>query len=44
MKRKELVGGHPAGHYLHCPNGSHMAVCDDQQTYLEGLIDFINNV
>ena len=23
----------PRGRYLHCPNGSHMAMYDDQQTY-----------
>ncbi len=27
-----------------CPNGSHMAMYDDQQTYFEGLIGFINDV
>jgi proline iminopeptidase len=34
----------PDGRYLHCPNGSHMAMYDDQQTYFEGLIDFIHDV
>ncbi len=29
------------GHYLHCPNGSHMAMYDDQATYFAGLIDFL---
>lgn len=32
------------GTYLHCPNGSHMSMYDDQQTYFKGLIDFINKV
>ncbi len=32
------------GRYLHCPNGSHMAPYDDQQVYMEGLIDFIRDV
>jgi proline iminopeptidase len=34
----------PAGRYLHCPAGSHMAMYDDQQTYFGGLVDFINSV
>jgi proline iminopeptidase len=32
------------GRYLHCPDGSHMAMYDDQETYFEGLIDFIQDV
>jgi proline iminopeptidase len=31
----------PKGRYLYCPNGSHMAMYDDQQTYFAGLIDFL---
>jgi proline iminopeptidase len=31
----------PAGRYLYCPNGSHLAMYDDQQTYFAGLIDFL---
>ncbi len=34
----------PRGSYLHCPDGSHMAMYDDQETYYAGLIDFIRNV
>ncbi len=29
------------GSYLYCPNGSHMAMYDDQQTYMAGLIKFL---
>lgn len=29
------------GTYLHCPNGSHMCMYDDQETYLTGLISFL---
>jgi proline iminopeptidase len=29
------------GSYLFCPNGSHMAMYDDQQTYMAGLIKFL---
>ncbi|HKK46592.1 MAG TPA: proline iminopeptidase-family hydrolase [Balneolaceae bacterium] len=32
------------GRYLYCPNGSHMDMYDDQQTYFNGLIKFINDV
>ncbi len=32
------------GRYLHCPNGSHLAQFDDQQTYFEGVIRFIKDV
>lgn len=34
----------PRGTYLHCPNGSHMAMYDDQVTYHEGVIDWIRRV
>jgi proline iminopeptidase len=29
------------GEYLYCPNGSHMSMYDDQQTYMKGVIDWI---
>ncbi len=29
------------GTYLYCPNGSHMSMYDDQQTYFDGLIAFL---
>ena len=32
------------GRYLNCPEGSHMAMYDDQRTYFEGLISFIKDV
>jgi proline iminopeptidase len=31
----------PAGQYLHCPDGSHMAMYDDQRVYFAGLIGFL---
>jgi proline iminopeptidase len=34
----------PRGRYLFCPNGSHMALYDDQQTYFDGLIRFLEDV
>ncbi len=32
------------GCHLHCPDGSHLAMYDDQETYFSGLIEFIHNV
>ena len=32
------------GLYLHCPNGSHMAMWDDTENYFRGLINFINEL
>jgi proline iminopeptidase len=34
----------PRGSYLDCPNGSHLAMYDDQQTYFAGLIDFLTGL
>lgn len=34
----------PNGRYLYCPNGSHFAMYDDQETYFEGLIQFLREV
>jgi proline iminopeptidase len=34
----------PKGRFLYCPNGSHLANYDDQQTYMAGLIKFIQEV
>ena len=34
----------PRGEYLHCPDGSHMAMYDDQAAWFAGLIDFIHRV
>jgi proline iminopeptidase len=34
----------PNGRYLYCPNGSHMAIYDDQKVYMEGLIRFLKDV
>jgi proline iminopeptidase len=31
----------PNGRYHHCPDGSHLAMYDDQQTYMSGLVDFL---
>lgn len=34
----------PQGSYLHCSEGSHMSMWDDQKTYIEGLIRFMDAV
>jgi proline iminopeptidase len=34
----------PQGRYLYCPQGSHMAMYDDQATYVTGLIKFLRDV
>lgn len=39
-----MAGRLPKGRYLLCPNGSHMAMYDDQPTYFQGLIRFIRDV
>jgi proline iminopeptidase len=39
-----MASAMPRGRYLHCPEGSHMAMYDDQQVYVRGLIDFIHGV
>jgi len=39
-----MSGQFPKGRYLYCPNGSHMAMYDDQQTYMDGVIRFIQDV
>lgn len=32
------------GRYLYCPNGSHLAMWDDQQVFMNGVIQFIHDV
>jgi proline iminopeptidase len=39
-----MAGAVQRGRYLHCPDGSHMAMYDDQQVYVRGLVDFIHDV
>ena len=38
-----MAGRFPMGRYLYCPNGSHLAMYDDAETYFAGLIDFLLN-
>jgi proline iminopeptidase len=39
-----MAGLLPKGRYLHCPNGSHLAMYDDQATYFAGLTDFLQDL
>jgi proline iminopeptidase len=39
-----MAGLLPKGRYLHCPNGSHLAMYDDQATYFAGLTDFLHDL
>lgn len=32
------------GRYLYCPNGSHLAMWDDQKVFMDGVIKFISDV
>jgi proline iminopeptidase len=34
----------PDGQYLYCPQGSHMALYDDQEVFFSGLIGFLHDV
>jgi proline iminopeptidase len=39
-----MAGRIPKGRYLYCPNGSHLAMYDDQDTYFAGLTDFLTGL
>jgi len=41
---QEIAGLLPRGRYHFCPEGSHLALYDDQQTYFRGLIDFLHDL
>ena len=44
-KHMEMMAGKvQKGRYLYCPTGSHMAIYDDQKTYVEGVIAFLRDV
>ncbi|WP_244281273.1 alpha/beta hydrolase family protein [Flavobacterium plurextorum] len=32
------------GRYLYCPNGSHLAMWDDQKVFMNGVIQFVRDV
>jgi proline iminopeptidase len=39
-----MAGWVKRGRYLFCPEGSHLAMYDDQKVYMNGLIQFIRDV
>ena len=39
-----MAGRLPAGRYLYCPEGSHLAMYDDQATYFAGLVSFLHDL
>jgi len=39
-----MAGRLPAGRYLYCPEGSHLSMYDDQQTYFAGLVEFLHGI
>jgi proline iminopeptidase len=39
-----MAGRLPRGEYLYCPEGSHLAMYDDQQTYFAGLVSFLHSL
>ncbi len=41
---KWMASAFPRGRFLFCPDGSHCAMYDDQQVYMQGLIEFIRDV
>jgi proline iminopeptidase len=41
---EQMAGRLPHGRYLYCPEGSHLAMYDDQQTYFAGLTDFLKTL
>lgn len=41
---KWMAGQLPKGRHLHCPNGSHLAMYDDQATYMAGLLAFLREL
>ena len=38
---KAMADRLPRGSYLHCPEGSHLSMYDDQQTYMSGLLAWL---
>lgn len=41
---KMMAGKVQRGRYLHCPDGSHMAMYDDQRVYMDGVVQFLRDV
>lgn len=41
---EEMAERLPRGRYAYCPEGSHLAMYDDQRTYFAGLTDFLRSL
>jgi proline iminopeptidase len=41
---RDMAARLPNGEYLHCPEGSHLSIYDDQETYFAGIIDFLERL
>ena len=41
---EEMAERLPLGQYLYCPDGSHLAMYDDQRRYFSGLLDFLRSL
>ena len=41
---EEMANRLPHGSYLYCPEGSHLALYDDQATYFAGLLQFLHGL
>lgn len=41
---QEMATRLPRGQYLYCPDGSHLAMYDDQRTYFSGLHEFLRGL
>jgi len=41
---EQMAAALPQGRYLYCPDGSHLAMYDDQQVYFAGLVDFLHSL
>jgi len=41
---EQMAGRLPLGRYLYCPEGSHLALYDDQHAYFSGLLDFLRSL
>ncbi len=39
-----MAGRLPRGSHLHCPEGSHLAMYDDQDTYFTGLVSYLRDL
>jgi len=39
-----MAGTVQKGRYLYCPDGSHLAMYDDQKVYVDGVIRFLQDV